>query len=100
MGPPGGTPKSWKIAKIHSKTDVFWPKIVFSDAPGRDLSNQGRGFRFGAIPGTDIGGDTQPSNFDRNPYPYSGLSQRRAGSLASLWTDQILDLRIYVVIAV
>ena len=82
------------------KTDVSWPKIVFLDSPGRDLSNQGRGFRFGAIPGTDIFGDTPPPNTDQNPYLYSGLSQRGAGCHASLWTDQIPDLRIYVVIAV
>ena len=87
------------MAKNSPKTNVFWPKIQFWDFPGRDLSNEGRGFPFGAIPGTDIFGDTPPPNIDQNPYPYSGLSQSLAGSHASLWTDQIPDLRIYVVIA-
>ena len=87
------------MTKNSSKTHVVCAKIVFWDSPGRDLSNQGRGFRFGAIPGTDIFGDTPPSIIDQNPYPYSGLSQSLAASHASLWTDQIPDLRIYVVIA-
>ena len=87
------------MIKNRPKTDVLWPKIVFWDSPGRDLSNEGRGFPFGAIPGTDIFGDPPPPNIDQNPYPYSGLSQSLAASHASLWTDQIPDLRIYVVIA-
>ena len=45
------------MAKNSPNTNVFWPKIGFLDSPGRDLSNQGRGFPFGAIPGTDIFGD-------------------------------------------
>ena len=67
-------------------------------SPGRGLFSQGRGLRSGAIPGTDAFGDTPPYNIDQNPHPYSGLSQRRAGSHACLWTDQIPDLQIYVVI--
>ena len=73
---------------------------MFLETPGRDLFSHGRGFRFGAIPGTDIFGYTPPTNIDQNPYPYSGLSQRGAGSHASLWTDQIPVLRIYLVVAV
>ena len=49
--------------------------------------------------GTDIFGDTPPPNIDQNPNPYSGLSQSLPGPHAYLWTDQIPDLRIYVVIA-
>ena len=75
------------------------PKIVFLD-PRRELSNKGRGFRFGAIPGTDIFGDTRPPNIDQNPHLYSGFSQRGAGCHASLWIDQISDFRLYMVIAV
>merc|ERR1712147_473152 len=79
---------------------VFCPKIWFWGSPGRDLFSQHRGFQFGAILGTDIFGDTPPPNIDQNPHPYSGLSQSLPGPHASLWTDQIPDLRIYVVIAV
>ena len=86
--------------KKYFKNRCFLSKTVFLDSPGQDLSNQGRGFPFGAIPGTDIFGDTPPPNIDQNPDLYSGLSQLLAGSHASLWTDQIPDLRIYVVIAV
>ena len=85
--------------KNSPKTDDFWPKIGFLDFPGRDLSNEGRGFPFGAILGTDIFGDPPSPNIDQNPYLYSGLPQSLAASHASLWTDQIPDLRIYVVIA-
>ena len=74
-------------------------KIFFSSA-GRDLFSHGRSFQFGTILGTDIFGDTPPTNMDQNRSRYSGLCERRAGSHASLWTDQIPDLRIYVVIAV
>ena len=88
------------MAKNSKKTKVFWPKIAFLDFPGQTLSNQGRGFPFGAFPGTDIFWDPQPPNFNENPYPYSGLSQFLAASHATLWTDQIPDLWIYVVIAV
>ena len=75
-------------------------KQGFLASPDRDLFSQHRGFQFGAILGTDIFGDTPPPNIDQNPHPYSGLSQSLPGPHASLWTDQIPDLRIYVVIAV
>ena len=52
----------------------FCPKIWFLGSPVRDLFSQHRGFRFGAIPGTDIFGDTPPPYIDQNPHPYSGLS--------------------------
>ena len=65
------------------------------DSPGRDLSNHGRGFPFGV---TFVG--TPPPKIDQHPYPHSGLSQRGAGFHAFLWSDQIPNLRIYVVIAV
>ena len=78
----------------------FLPNIWFWGSPGRDLFSQHRGFQFGAIFGTDIFWDTPPPNIDQNPHPYPGLSQSLPGPHASLWTDQIPGLRIYVVIAV
>ena len=92
--PPGGTPNN---VKYKNNMCLVRPERCYLASPGRDLFSQDRSFRFGAIPGTDILWDTPPLNIDEHPYPYSGLSRRRAGSHASLWTDQIPDLRIYVV---
>ena len=75
-------------------------QFVFLPSPDRDLFRQLIGFQFGAIVGTDIFGDIPPPNIDQHAYPYSGLSQSLPGPIASLWTDQLPDLRIYVVIAV
>ena len=52
MGPPGGTPPNPKIRKKPQKTKVFWSKTRFLASPGRDLSNRGGIFRFGALRGT------------------------------------------------
>ena len=54
----GGGITWWSRSEIPStsiRRNV--PNNVFLDFPGRVLSNQGRGFSFGAIPGTDIFGD-------------------------------------------
>ena len=48
---------------------------------------------------TDTFGDTSAPKIDQNSYPCSGFYQFHAASNASLWTDQIPDLRIYVVIS-
>ena len=96
--PPMGVPPS-NVNKLKPQRNNFLSQICYLASAGRDLFSQGRGFRFGALQGTDIFGDTPPPNIDKNPYPYSGLSQFLAASHASLWTDQIPDLRIYVVIA-
>ena len=82
------------------KNDTVLRATCYLASPGRDLFSQLIGFQFGAILGTDTFGDTPPINSDQNPYPYSGLSLLQAGSHASLWADQIPELRIYVVIAV
>ena len=52
-----------KIAKIHKKI-VLELKPMFLESPGQDLSNQGHSFGVGAIPGTDIFGNTQSPNFE------------------------------------
>ena len=53
MGPPrGDPPKNPKIRKKRKKTNVFWSKTRFLASPGRDLSNHGGFFRFGALRGT------------------------------------------------
>ena len=72
---------------------------VFFISRSRSLQPWSR-FLIWSDPGERHFGGPPPSNFDPNPHLYSGLSQRRAGCHACLWTDQIPDLRIYVVIAV
>ena len=53
------------MAKNGPKTKIFWPKIAFLDFPGRDLSNQGRGFPFGGNPKNPK--NPQIQKFKENP---------------------------------
>ena len=86
------------MAKNSPKTWIFWPKIAFLDFPGQTLSNQGRGFPFGAIPGTDIFGDPNhqilmkiPTHIQAfpNPWqppmpPYGQIRSQTSGFMWSL----------------
>ena len=86
------------MAKNSPKTKVFWPKIAFLDFPGQTLSNQGRGFPFGAIPGTDIFGDPDhpilikipthiqafPNSWQPPMPPYGQIRSQTSGFMWSL----------------
>ena len=69
-------------------------------SPGRDLSNRGGIFRFGALRGTGKFRYIFRHFFAKIPIPIQAFASCRAGSHAFLWTGQVPELRIYVVGAV
>ena len=97
-GPPqGGHPQNPKIRKKPQKTKVFWSKTRFLASPGRDLSNRGGIFRFGALRGTAKFRYIFRQFFAKIPIPIQAFASCGAGSHAFLWTGQVPELRIYVV---
>ena len=97
MGPPGGTPPKPENKEKTSKTIVFWSKTKFLASPGRDLSNRGGIFRFGALRGTGKFRYIFRHFFAKIPIPIQAFASCGAGSHAFLWTGQVPELRIYVV---
>ena len=96
MGPPrGGPPQNPKIRKKRLKTHVFWSKTRFLASPGRDLSNRGGFFRFGALRGTGKFRYIFRHFFAK--IPIQAFASCGAGSHAFLWTGQVPELQIYVV---
>ena len=75
-------------------------KTRFLASPGRDLSNHGGIFRFGALRGTGKFRYIFRQFFAKIPIPIQAFASCGAGSHAFLWTGQVPELRIYVVGAV
>ena len=97
MGPPRGTPQKPENKEKTSKNKRFLSKTRFLASPGRDLSNRGGIFRFGALRGTGKFRYIFRQFFAKIPIPIQAFASCGAGSYAFPWTDQVPELRIYVV---
>ena len=73
----------------YVKNCVFLPKIWFLDSPGRDLSNEGRSFPFGAIPGTNIFVDPPPPNSDQKIPIFFASDNAIALNTVKEWAEEV-----------